>query len=80
MSDEVNFLHSDKHESLLQNDAMILLEFVKHSQSSQNGKFAMFLLYLRRKSKMKLIFLHADKHQIFLQGDTFHIDVNDQAF
>ena len=56
MSGEVNFLHSDKHESLLQNDAMILLEFAKHSQSSQNGKFAMFLLYLRKKSKMKLVF------------------------
>ena len=46
LSDEVDFLHADKHESLLQIDTMILMGMVKHSQSSQNGKFAMFLQYL----------------------------------
>ena len=34
VSDDVEFLHSDKHESLLQIDTMILTGMVKHSQSS----------------------------------------------
>ena len=37
VSDEVDFLHTDKHESLLQIDIVILKEMVKHSQSSQNS-------------------------------------------
>ena len=39
VSDAVDFLHADKHESLLQIDTMILMEMVKYSQSSQNSKF-----------------------------------------
>ena len=39
VSDAVDFLHTDKHESLLQIDSMILMEMVKYSQSSQNSKF-----------------------------------------
>ena len=31
VSDEVDFLHLDKHESLLQLDTMILMGMVKHS-------------------------------------------------
>ena len=34
VSDEIDFLHADKHESLLQIDAMSLTGIVKHSQSS----------------------------------------------
>ena len=49
VSDKVDFLHADKHESLLQIDAMILMGVVKHSQSSQNSKFAMSLQYLENK-------------------------------
>ena len=30
VSDEVDFLHADKHESMLQIDTMILLEMIKH--------------------------------------------------
>ena len=41
VSDEVNFLHADKHESLLQIDTMILMGMVKHSYSSQKSKFVM---------------------------------------
>ena len=48
VSDEVDFLHPDKHESLLQIDTMILMGMVKHSQSSQNNKFAMSLQYLKK--------------------------------
>ena len=40
MSDEVDFLHADKHESLLQIDTMILMGMFKHFQSFQNSKFA----------------------------------------
>ena len=39
-SDEVDFLHADKHESFLQTDTMIFGGMVKDSQSSQNCKFA----------------------------------------
>ena len=38
MNDEVDFLHAGKHENLLQIDTMILMEMVKHFQSSQNNK------------------------------------------
>ena len=34
VGDDVEFLHSDNHESLLQIDTMILTGMVKHSQSS----------------------------------------------
>ena len=47
--DEVDFFPADKHESSLQIDTMILIGMVKHSQSSQNSKFAMFLQYLKEK-------------------------------
>ena len=45
--DEVDFFPADKHESLLQIHTMILMRMVKHSQSSQNSKFAIFLQYLK---------------------------------
>ena len=41
----------------------------KHSQSSQNGKFAMSLQYLEKRVKYEVDFFHADKHQSFLQVD-----------
>ena len=77
LSDEVDFLHADKHESLLQIDTMILMGIVKHSQSSQNSKFTMSLQYFKKEVRDKVDFLHADKHQSFLQGDfnTFGIKV-----
>ena len=67
MSDEIDFLHADKHESLLQIDAMILIKMVKHSQSSQKGKFAMSLHYLKKEARDDVGFLHADKLHSFLQ-------------
>ena len=57
MSDEVDLLHVGKHESLLQSDSM---EIVKNSQSSQNGKFAMSLQYLKKQLKAEVDFLHAE--------------------
>ena len=69
VSDEVDSLHADKHESLLQIDTMILMGMVKHSQSSQNSKFAMSLQYLKKEVRDEVNFLHVDKHQSFLQVD-----------
>ena len=46
---------------------MILMGMVKHSQSSQNSKFAMSLQYLKKEVKDEVDFLHADKHQSFLK-------------
>ena len=40
VSHEVVFLHADKYESLIQIDTLILMGMAKHSQSSQNNKFA----------------------------------------
>ena len=40
---------------------------VKHSQSSQNVKFAMSLQYLQKQVRDEVDFLHGDKHQSFLQ-------------
>ena len=40
MSDEVEFLHADKHESFLQIDTIIFDGMGKHSRSSQNSEFA----------------------------------------
>ena len=49
VSEEVDFLHSDKHESFAQIDTMLfLVGMMKHSQSSQNSKFAMTLRYLKK--------------------------------
>ena len=42
---------------------------IKHSQSSQNSKFAMSLQYVKKEVKDEVDFLHADKHQGFLQVD-----------
>ena len=57
LSDEVDFLHADKHEILLQIDSMILMGIVKHSQSSQNSMFTMSLCNIsKNKLKMKLVF------------------------
>ena len=69
MSDEIDFLHADKHESLLQIDTMTLIGIVKHSQSSQNSKFTMSLQYLKKEVRDEVDFLHVDKHQSFLQVD-----------
>ena len=93
VNDEVDFLHADKHESLLQIDSMILMEIVKYSQSSQNSKFGMSLQYLKKEVKDEVGFLHADKHQSFLKiyfntlgtkvsynVDIITINGHDQAF
>ena len=77
VSDAVDFLHADKHGSLLQIDTMILMEMVKHSQSSQNSKFTMSLQCPKKEARDEVDFLHADKHQSFLQVDFNTLGIKD---
>ena len=56
VSNAVDFLHVDKHESFLQIDTIILMEMVKYFRSSQNSKFAVSLQYLKKEVGMKLTF------------------------
>ena len=69
VNDEVDFLHAGKHENLLQIDTMILMEMVKHFQSSQNSKFTMSVQYLKKEVRDEVDFLHAEKYQSGLQVD-----------
>ena len=48
---------------------MILMEMVKHFQSSQNSKFTMSVQYLKKEVRHDVDFLDADKHQSGLQVD-----------
>ena len=54
LRDEVDFLHVDNYESLLQIDTMILI--LKHSERSQNSKFAMVLQYLKKQVRNEVDF------------------------
>ena len=69
MNDKVDFLHAGEHENLLQIDTMILMEMVKHLQSSQNSKFTMSVQYLKKEVRDEVDFLHAEKYQSGLQVD-----------
>ena len=77
VSDEVDFLHADPHEILLQINAMILMRMLKRSQNSQNSKFALSLQYLKKEVRDEA---DAVKHQSFLQSDTIITLGHDQAF
>ena len=56
---------------------MVFEGMVKHSQSSQNCKFAMFLQYLRKDYRDEVDFLHADEHQSFLHADFNTLSIKD---
>ena len=75
MSDEIDFLHVDKHESLLQIDTITLIEIVKHSQSSQNSEVTMSLQYLKKEVRKGVHFQLADEHQ----GLFFLMEVTDMS-
>ena len=64
---EVDFLHVDNHESMLQIDTMILMGMVKQSQISENSKFAMSLQYLKKEVRDDIDSLNVYKHQRFQQ-------------
>ena len=53
---EGDFLSADKHQGFTQVDTtilgvLLLMGMIKHSQSSQNSKFAMSLQYLKKEVK-----------------------------
>ena len=89
VSDENDFLHTNKHKGLLQIDTMILMEIVRHYQNSQNSKFSMSLQYLKEKVRDKVDFginfnvscklIQHFGHQCFLESDTIN-DIHDQVF
>ena len=60
MNVEADFLHAGNYENLLQIDSMILMDMVKHFQSSQNSKFTMSIEYLKKEVRDEVDFLHAD--------------------
>ena len=43
----------------------LLMDIIKHSQSSRSNKFSMSLEYLKKEVRDGVHFLHADKHQSF---------------
>ena len=65
LSNELEFLHPDKHESWVQINTMVLIGMFKHSQTSQNNKFATSLQYVKKEVRDEVDFLHADNHRSF---------------
>ena len=76
MSDEVEFLHADKHRNFLQVDfntlgikvfykviLSLLKSMIRHSQSTQSNKFVTSLQCLKKEVRDGVNFLHTDKHQ-----------------
>ena len=80
MSDAVDFLHADKHESLLQIDTMIFLWGWSNIPKVPKIASLQCLCNISKKVRDKVDFLDADKHQSLIQGDTIIIDGHDQAF
>ena len=56
VNDEVDLLHTYKHERFLQIDTIIFDGDCKHFQSSQNSKFAMYLQYLEKEVRDEVDF------------------------
>ena len=56
VSDEIDFVHVNKHESLLQIDTMTLIGIVKHSQSFQNSNVTMPLQYIKKEVRTGVYF------------------------
>ena len=67
------FLLADKHQRFLQIDT-IILGVARHTQITQNNKFAISLQYFQKKVSDKVDLLHTYKHESFLQIDTIIFD------
>ena len=52
----------------------------RHTQITQNNKFAISLQYLKKEVSDEVDFLHANKHESFLQIDTMIFNGNGQTF
>ena len=83
LSDEIDFLDTDKHENFLQIDTMILMGMTKHSQSSKNSKFTMSckvsLQYPYSISKKKLGMEFIFYMQINIKAGILVFDESDQT-
>ena len=58
----------------------VLMDMIKHSQSTQSNKFAISLQYIKKEVRDGIDFLHTDKHQsfyklalLFLMGVARHV-------
>ena len=90
VSDNVDFLNADKHQSYLQVDfntmgiarrykviITLLMSMIKHSQSTQSNKFAISLEYLKKENRNGVHFLLADKtSKLLLVGLLFLMKVS----
>ena len=78
VSDEVDFLRVDKHQSFLQVDfstldisisykvmLLLLMGMIKHSQSTQGNKFVIYLQYLKNEVTNRFQFWYTYKHRSF---------------
>ena len=65
VSNDVNFLHADKHESFLRfdRDGKAFQKFPKEQICN------VFIISEKKQNKDEVDFLHTDKHQSFLQID-----------
>ena len=76
VSDNVDFLNADKHQSYLQVDfntmgiagrykviITLLMSMIKHSESTQSNKFAISLRYFKKEVSDRVYFLDTVKHQ-----------------
>ena len=56
VNDEVDLLHADKHENVLQIDIVILMRMVNYLQSFQNSMVAFLYNISKNRLEIKLIF------------------------
>ena len=86
MIDKVDFLHVDKHKSLLQIDSMILMEMVLSIPRVPKITNMQCLHYLKKEVKDDVDFLHAEKVYFKSVGIkvSYKVDIiingHDQAF
>ena len=80
VSEEIDFLHAGRHESLLQIDTLILMGRERSSIPRVPKIASLQCLYnLLKEVRDEVVFLHAYKHQSFLQVDTIITPGHDQA-
>ena len=81
LSDEVDFLHADKHESLLQIDTMILMGWSSISKVPKIASLQCLYNISKKKLKMKLIFyMQINIIKVSYKGNVIIINGRDQAF
>ena len=51
-----HFWHSDKHQSLLQSNTIIVVVYIQHGQITRNNKFTISLQYLKENVKDQVYF------------------------